>query len=151
MKELIVARVCFCEMMAIKIRGAGNLFWRMQCPNKLLGSLLLRMKYYFMLRIFIIHRLEYWIVFDGVYELFYTSSHLFWLGFRIDLGASILLASVLNNLVLQNLILRTETMLCRNYSLKSEANLKIYLVKMSQKLIFSVINYFFHISYTLFL
>ena len=93
----------------------------MQCPNKLLRSLLLRMKDYYILRIFIIHHLEYWIVFDRVYELFYTSSNLFWLGFRIQLGASI----------------------CGNYFCKSGANLKINLVKISQKLIFAIINYLF--------
>ena len=63
LRELTVARVCFCEMMAIKIRRSWNLFWRMRCPNKILRSLLLWMKDYYILRILSIRWLEYWIFF----------------------------------------------------------------------------------------
>ena len=59
LRELTVARVCFCEMMAIKIRRSQNLFWGMQCPNKLLRSFLLQMKDYYVLRILSIRCLEY--------------------------------------------------------------------------------------------
>ena len=61
-------------MMAIKIRRSRDLFWNMQCPNKLMQSLLLRMKDYYILRILNICCLEYRIVFDGLEELFYTFS-----------------------------------------------------------------------------
>ena len=39
-RELTVARICFNEMMAIKIRRSQNLFWQMQFPSKLLQNLL---------------------------------------------------------------------------------------------------------------
>ena len=45
--------------------------------------------------------------------------------------------------IFRNLILWTEVRLCGNYSCKSGANLKINFLKMSQKLIFTIIYYLF--------
>ena len=59
LRELTVASVCFFEIMAIKIKRSRNLFWRMRYPNKLLRSLLLRMKDYYILRIWSIRWSEY--------------------------------------------------------------------------------------------
>ena len=68
LRELTVARVCCCEMMAIKIRRSQNLksnamFKQISAKFVVANEGLLYIK-------------EYCIVFDKVYELFYTSSHL---------------------------------------------------------------------------
>ena len=49
----------------------------MRCPNKLLRSFLLPMKDYYILRVYSIRCLEYWIVFERVYELFYALKLIF--------------------------------------------------------------------------
>ena len=134
--------------MAIKIRRARNLFWRMRCPNKLLRSLLLRMKDYYILIIFSIRRLEYWIVlteFMSWVVLHLKSPFLIGVSksFRSVHSISISVKKFSFQVILRKLFLQTETRLCGNYSCESGLNLKINLVKMSQKFIFAIINYLF--------